>query len=166
MTAPTVFVVYASRSGGTAEIARQIAERLTSHSAKVVLSDAESALPPDRADAVVLGSSVYMGRWDGDARRWAKSHRDLLTGCPVWVFSSGPLDDSASQGSAEAPPGGERIASLLDAREHMVFGGRLTEDSGGFVARKLIEQGRSGDYRDEEQIVAWADKIAADLGLK
>ncbi len=165
MTAPTVFVVYASRSGGTAGIAEQIAQHLEEAGATVVLSNAESALPPDRADAVVLGSSVYMGRWDGDARRWAKNNRDALHELPVWLFSSGPLDETATKGEAEAPPGGERIASLVEAKEHMVFGGRLTEDSGGFVARKLIEQGRSGDYRDPGQIREWAGKIAAELGL-
>jgi menaquinone-dependent protoporphyrinogen oxidase len=56
-----------------------------------------------------------------------------------------------------------RIVARLDARDHVTFGGRLSERARGFIARQILQQGKGGDFRDREQIRAWAHDIAAEL---
>ena len=45
---------------------------------------------------------------------------------PVWLFSSGPLDDSAAEGDIPAVPQVQQVAKEIRARGHRTFGGRLT----------------------------------------
>jgi menaquinone-dependent protoporphyrinogen oxidase len=52
---------------------------------------------------------------------------------------------------------------MVEVRENVTFGGRLQPGARGFMARALLEQGRGGDFRDLEQIAAWATGIAARL---
>ena len=68
-----------------------------------------------------------------------KRHLADLRSKPVWLFSSGPLDDSATE--KDIPPI-KSVAKLLDrvgARGHVTFGGRLEEESGDLPV---------GDWRD------------------
>jgi menaquinone-dependent protoporphyrinogen oxidase len=53
-------------------------------------------------------------------------------------------------------PGVARIATRLDAREHVTFDGRLQEGAKGLIARQILKSGRGGDYRDPHRIRAWA----------
>jgi len=53
-----------------------------------------------RADAVVLGSAVYMRRWRPEARRFLRRFRRELAHRPFWVFSSGPVGDPADDNAA------------------------------------------------------------------
>ncbi|GAA3775834.1 hypothetical protein GCM10022206_13160 [Streptomyces chiangmaiensis] len=53
-------------------------------------------------DAVVAGGALYAGRCHGDARRFVRRHGRALAERPLWLFSSGPLDASASE--RDIPP--------------------------------------------------------------
>ena len=160
MTTPHVLVVYGSRNGGTAEVARWIGETLRGGGLDTDVLPASAVKDLHRYTAVVLGSGVYEGRWLRDAVHFAHRHRRDLLGVPVCLFSSGPLDASAAERDIPAVPGVVKIADLLDAREHVTFGGRLVEGARGFIARMILSQGRGGDFRDRDQIHAWALGIA------
>ncbi|MEU2266713.1 flavodoxin domain-containing protein [Streptomyces olindensis] len=158
-----VLVAYGSTNGSTAEIADYIAEVL----AKEGL-DADVRPAPDVADlasygAVVLGGGLYGGRWQRDARRFARRHRKALAERPVWLFSSGPLDPSASERDIPPAPGVRRVMNRLGPRGHATFGGRLEGDVKGRIARMIVNSGKGGDFRDFEQIGAWATMVARDL---
>lgn len=49
------------------------------------------------------------------------------------------------------------------ARQHVTFGGRLTDQAKGFVARAMVRNGRGGDFRNPERIQAWSRTIATAL---
>jgi len=91
----TVLVAYASKRGSTAEIAETVAATLRREGLGVCLERCEAVQSLDNYDAVVLGSAVYMKRWQGDARHFLKKHRKALKQMPFWVFSSGPVGDPA-----------------------------------------------------------------------
>ncbi|MET9295811.1 flavodoxin domain-containing protein [Streptomyces sp. NPDC003077] len=155
-----VLVAYGTKNGSTAQIAQAIAEVLTERG---MTADARAA--GEVADiapytAVILGGALYTGRWHPDARRFAARHRKALAERPVWLFSSGPLDASASE--REIPPvaGVRRLMVRLDAREHVTFGGRLEKGAKGRVARMIVDSGRGGDFRDFARIRAWAAGVA------
>jgi menaquinone-dependent protoporphyrinogen oxidase len=113
-------------------------------------------------DAVVIGSALYMGRWLREARRFVRRNADALRRVPVWMFSSGPLDDSAKHREL-LPTGSVRsLMTLAGARGHATFGGCLSADARGFPAAQIAKH-HAGDWRDLDQVAAWARTIAADL---
>ncbi|MEU6820955.1 flavodoxin domain-containing protein [Streptomyces atriruber] len=158
-----VLVAYATKNRSTAEIARTITEVLRKQGLDAEMRPARDVGEIHAYDAVVLGSPLYEGQWHKDARRFAKRHREALAGRPVWLFSSGPLDDSASEGDIPPVPSVRRILIRVQAEEHITFGGCLTDDAQGWMPRMVVKAGKGGDFRDFEQISAWAQRIGANL---
>jgi menaquinone-dependent protoporphyrinogen oxidase len=159
----TILVAYGSTYGSTAEIAEHIGEVMAKEGATVQVRPAAEVDDLGPYDAVVLGGGLYAGRWQRDARRFARRHRKALTRLPVWLFSSGPLDASASERDIPPARGVRRVADRIGARGHVTFGGRLEGDVKGRVARMIVNSGKGGDFRDFGQISAWATTVARDL---
>lgn len=158
-----VLVAYATKNGSTEEMARTIAQTLDKEGVVADLRPAAEAGDAREYDAVVLGSGLYAGRWLRDARRFAARHKAVLAARPVWLFSSGPLDATASERDIPPVPGVRRIRDRIDAREHVTFGGCLTAGAKGRMARMIVDSGKGGDFRDFAAMDAWARHIAAEL---
>ncbi|MFF8190987.1 flavodoxin domain-containing protein [Streptomyces bobili] len=158
-----VLVAYGTTNGSTAQIAEAIADVLRKEGLTVEAMPARSVTSLEPYDAVVVGGGLYAGRWHKDARRFVRHHARELTGRPLWLFSSGPLDPSASERDIPPVPGVRRTMIRLDAREHVTFGGCLEEGAKGFIARKIVSSGKGGDFRDFQQIEAWAARIGSEL---
>lgn len=164
----TVLVAYASMSGSTAEIAEWIGAELDSLGLAAKVRPAADVDAVDGYEAVILGGAVYMAGWHTDAKRFAHRFADALADRPVWVFSSGPLDDSANEADVPPVPQVQTALHALRARGHITFGGRINAGSHGWlriVGRRMIEEGHGGDFRQPSRVRAWARKIAADLGV-
>jgi menaquinone-dependent protoporphyrinogen oxidase len=183
----TVTVVYASRHGATEGIARRIAEVLRTEGAEVVVADAADHPDPASADACVIGSGVYMGRWLREGIEFLDTNEETLSTKPVWMFSSGPLPGSpqtpsdpdaltAALGPQEGPGSGgrreiARLSGAIHPRDHHVFLGAFDPASApkSMLERlvRLMPAAKrvlpAGDYRDWAAIEAWARAIAADL---
>ncbi|MCZ4122769.1 flavodoxin domain-containing protein [Streptomyces sp. H39-S7] len=156
-------VAYSSKNGSTAEIARWIGEALREQHIDAEVAPVSDVPSVAAYDAVILGAGLYAGRWPGEAVRFVRRHRQALIEQEVWLFSSGPLDGSATERAIPAVPAVARIAAKLGARGHVTIGGQLTDGARGFIARGLRKQGKGGDFRDREQIRAWARDIASEL---
>jgi menaquinone-dependent protoporphyrinogen oxidase len=159
----SVLVAYGTTNGSTAEIAEAVAKVLREDGLTVDVLPARSVTSVASYEAVVVGGGVYAGRWHKDARRFVRRHRRALAGRPLWMFSSGPLDASASQRDIPPVPGVKRAMVRLDARGHVTFGGCLEEGAKGFIARKIVSSGKGGDFRDFAEIEAWAKRVADEL---
>lgn len=159
-----VLVAYGSRRGGTAEIAMWIGAELRKAGLHADVRAAGAVRDLAAYHAVVLGGALYGRRWHRDARRFARRHGGALRDRPVWLFSSGPLGRSAE--TVEIPPvrGVRRLAERIGARGHTTFGGRLVQDTRGFIASRMAARS-AGDYRDRRQVREWARGIAAELRL-
>lgn len=160
---PNVLVAYGTKNGSTAGIAKIISEELRDQGASVDVRDAATVKSLDGYDAVVIGGALYTGRWHRAARRFVRRQSAALRERPVWLFSSGPLDDSADR--SDIPPVGQVAGAIAatNARGHATFGGCLTDQAKGFVARAMVRNGRGGDFRNPESIKAWAKQIAHEL---
>ncbi|HEY5834798.1 flavodoxin domain-containing protein [Streptomyces sp.] len=163
MTESRVLVVYGSTNGSTAEIARWIGETLSGEGIAVDVSSVDAVGDLAPYTAVVLGSAAYERRWLRDVVRFAHHHRGALVKVPVWLFSSGPLDASASERDIPPVSRAVKVAEELHVRGHMTFGGRLVDGAQGRIARMMLDQGKGGDFRDPGQIRGWALGIAAEL---
>ncbi|WP_338693123.1 flavodoxin domain-containing protein [Streptomyces sp. Q6] len=162
-TPPRVLVAYGTKRGATADIAEQIADVLNKTGCAAETRPAGEVRDLTEYDAVVLGGALYGNRWHRDARRLARRSGKALARTPVWLFSSGPLDDSATRGDIPPVSAVQRVADRIDARGHITFGGRLTDDTHGRMARMIVRSGHGGDFRDTGQIATWAEGIGREL---
>ena len=153
-----VLVVYGSKRGGTAELARMVGKAFAERGWSVEVQDAASVGSIDEADAVVVGGALYMNRWHRDAVRFVKRHAAALRDRPVWFFSSGPLDDSARAGDIAPVPQVAALAASIEIKGHMTFGGRLAPDAKGFIASRMAKSS-SGDWRDPQHVREWVHLI-------
>ncbi len=108
--------------------------------------------------AVVVAGALYGGRWHRDARRFVRRHSKELRRVPVWLVSSGPLDDSAAR--HPIPPTRQvlELGRLVQARGHLTFGGRLAPDARGFPASAMAKK-KAGDWRDPDHVRAFAEVV-------
>jgi menaquinone-dependent protoporphyrinogen oxidase len=166
MSAPRVLVICASKGGSTREIGDAIALTLREEGldTDVRLTAEVVDLAPYRA--VIVGSAVYMMRWRSAAVRFLKKHRRELAERDVWLFQSGPLDRSAEETQIPLPKSVATLAARIHAHTHATFGGRLGPGAEGFIAKKMVENGHGGDFRNFEQIRLWAKGVARELGAR
>ena len=160
---PKVLVAYGTRNGSTAGIAEIVGEELRADGLGADVREAGSVRSLEGYDAVVIGGALYTGRWHKAARRLARRQSAALRQRPVWLFSSGPLDDSADRSDIAPVRQVASAAAATNARGHATFGGRLTEEAHGFMARAMVRGGHGGDFRNPERIRAWAKDIAHEL---
>jgi menaquinone-dependent protoporphyrinogen oxidase len=156
-------VTVASKHGGSAGIAKQIATTLGENGFEVEVIAPHKVLSVREYDVIVAGSGVYMGRWLGEAREFIATHTDELRRHPVWLFSSGPITEKRDD-PADASEGEGHLAAI-DGREHRVFPGKLDKDELGLTERAIVAMVHSpwGDYRPWEEIRDWARSIAYEV---
>jgi menaquinone-dependent protoporphyrinogen oxidase len=157
-----VLVTYGTKMGGTAGIAEMVGDALTAAGLQVDVRSASERADIGTYDAVIAGGALYNNRWHRHARRFVKRHTDLLRTRPVWLFSSGPLDDSAATGEIEPVAQVQQLVGRVGARGHVTFGGRLAPDAKGFPASAMAKT-HAGDWRDPQRIRSWAATVAQEL---
>jgi menaquinone-dependent protoporphyrinogen oxidase len=182
-----VLVVYGSRHGGTRGIAERIGDVLRAEGLEAVVSSAEHVAGLADADAVVVGSGVYMGSWLKEPVDFLARNQAMLATRPVWLFSSGPLRGSTAKlndkdpienalGPEDGPGSGGRkkiveLSAATHPRDHRVFFGAFDpKDPPRAMAERLVRMMPAskgllppGDYRDWLEIESWAKSIARAL---
>jgi menaquinone-dependent protoporphyrinogen oxidase len=161
-----VLIAYGSKRGGTAGLAYMLRTALQERGLVADVKSCEHVDTVDEYDAVVVGGAVYAGRWHRDAKRLLRRVESQLQQRPVWLFSSGPLDDSAAHRTLPPVRAVAELVQRVNAVEHVTFGGRLDPAAKGRIAHAMAKT-HAGDWRDQTQVDHLADRIAyrlADLG--
>jgi menaquinone-dependent protoporphyrinogen oxidase len=158
-----VLVSVASRHGSTKEIGEAIAEVLRESGFVAEVRDPDDVEDVEPYGAVVLGSSVYVGRWAASARAFVDRFAGRVADRPVWLFSSGPV-------GAPPAPGGDpdevpALVQRMHARGHRTFAGRLDKGDLALAERAVVAlvQAEQGDFRAWRDVQDWAARIAEDL---
>lgn len=159
----TVLVTAASKHGSTAEIAGRIGQTLSDRGLDVTVAAPEAVESLDGFRGVVLGSGVYAGHWLKGAKELAARVALCEPAPEVWLFSSGPLGDPPKP--EEDPVDVTEIQAVTSAREHVVFAGKIDKSKLGFGEKAIMVALRvqEGDFRNWDEIEAWAEGIAAIL---
>ncbi len=150
-----VLVVYGSRNGSTREAAETFAATLRGDGREVTLAEAERMRDPVTGyRLVVVGGSLYNGRWHTGAHHFLRRHRRELAEIPVAVFALGPRRDlpEAWARSRSQLDGALRRRSWLRPVAVTVFGG---------VDPPKRE--RHADLRDPALIEGWARSVVEHL---
>lgn len=164
-----VLVAYASKYGATREIAERIGDVLRQAGVPVDVTPARSDLDLTRYQAVVLGSAVYVGKWQKEAEGFLKANEKSLAAKPVWIFSSGPTGEGNPVelvGGERVPPALQPIIDRIQPRDVTIFHGNIALDKVNPIEKwavKSLVKKPFGDYRDWGGITTWAGKIAETL---
>lgn len=155
-----VLVSAGSKHGSTAEIAERIGAVLESHGLSASVVNPGQVLDVDEFDAVILGSAVYAGHWVHEAKEVASMIATRDPRPMTWLFSSGPVGDPPKP--EEEPVDVSEIAAATEAVDHRVFSGNIDKAKLNFGERALVVAVHAavGDFRDWDDIEAWAAKIA------
>lgn len=156
--ATKILVAFGSKRGGTAGLARMIGDALTDAGCQVSVAPARDIHDLAEFDAAIVAGALYAGRWHRDARRFVRRHEGALQGVPVWLVSSGPLDDSAARQDIAPTKHVKKVMARVNARGHATFGGRLAPDAKGFPASAMAKN-KSGDWRDAAHVRRWVASI-------
>jgi menaquinone-dependent protoporphyrinogen oxidase len=162
--AADVLIAYASKRGSTEQVARAIGEALRSQRLTTKIEAAANCRDLDGFRAVVLGGSLYVGRWHRDARRFLRRHREALGSLPLAVFALGPgkatTEDFAS--SRLQLDAALEKATGIEPRAVAVFGGVIDPDRLRFPFNRMPRT----DVRDWEEIRSWGLALPAQLELE
>jgi menaquinone-dependent protoporphyrinogen oxidase len=183
-----VLVVYASRHNATRGIAERIGEVLRADGLEVDIAPADEKAGVGNADAVVVGSAIYMGTWLKEGIEFIQRNQVRLAEIPLWLFSSGPIPGSSRDkgpsvdpltdalGPKDGPGSGGRkkiaeITAATNPKDHRVFLGAFDPtDPPKVTSERLVRMLPAvknalpaGDFRDWDAIEAWAHEIAASL---
>lgn len=167
-----VLVVYATHYGATKGIAQKIAETLEDADLNVELRSADEDttwLAKDNFDAFVIGCAIHAGGWIGPGVDFVRANVDVLAARPTWLFSSGPLAPKDADKPEPEPRQIAEFRRLLHVRDHVVFGGAFdpaTADQArvNWLERQITTRFLpAGDFRDWDEISAWATAIAHEL---
>jgi menaquinone-dependent protoporphyrinogen oxidase len=158
-----ILVAYASRTGTTAEIAEAIGRELRLAGASVDVAELKEIASVAGYAAVVIGSPIYMGRIEGDVAQFVARHRDALATLPVAAFAVGLPSDQ--KGSTREEGIGKIRAAVgpVQPVAAAMFAGRLDTARLSFIQRTMIGfvKAPTGDFRDWDEIAAWAKSLAA-----
>ena len=160
-----VLVAYASRMGSTKEIADEIGAELVARGLEVDVVPCSSDPKPDDYGAVIVGSALYVRRWEKAARSYLKQYAPVLADRPTWLFQSGPCGPGAETEQLDPPKSVAKQMKKHGLPRPRTFGGRLDPDHAtGPVSHWMAAGGPlSGDFRDWDLIRGWAQEIAEDL---
>jgi menaquinone-dependent protoporphyrinogen oxidase len=159
----TVLVAYATKHGSTEQIAETIGRELRLRGLAADVRSVEEIESVGCYESVVLGSAVYVGHWLSNARAFAREHAAELAERPTWLFSSGPVGHPLRP-TDDAVQIDDIVEATL-AKEHRIFPGnldrsRLSRCEWAVVFALRVKE---GDYRNEDEVSAWARTIAASL---
>jgi menaquinone-dependent protoporphyrinogen oxidase len=159
-----VLIVYASKRGSTEQVARRVGEVLRSRGLTTSIQPASEVKELSGIRAVVVGGSIYTGRWNRQARTFLRRHRRELEHLPLAVFALGPGEDTPERfiesehqlaHALEQHPG-------VEPQTTAVFGGVIDPEKLHFPFNRMEKR----DLRDWDQIHAWALTLPTELNLE
>ena len=158
-----VLISVASRHGASFEIAEEISATLAASGFQTAVLPPDAVTSLEGYDAVILGSSVYVGHWMDSAVNLVERFEKEIRQVPVWLFSSGPIGHEPKP--EDEPADLADLIAATGAREHRVFAGQVDRAKLGLGEKVILTAVRApeGDFRPWEEIRTWAGEIASAL---
>ena len=164
-----ILIAYAGNYDSTKEIAQYIAVIINGMGGNAVTRSVDEIKGLAPYDAVIIGSAARMDKLLGKALRFARRHADdLRQKTTAYFVTCITMKKDTPENREKA---GSFLQPLCQIREPVgigLFGGKLEYNKIGFLWKTLARQDKTGsmaegDFRDWEQIRAWAKEIGPKL---
>jgi menaquinone-dependent protoporphyrinogen oxidase len=159
---PLILIAYGTKHGSTREVAEVLGEALAEYGLDVETLPAGQVPEVARYAGVVVGGSLYMGRWHPASLAFVQHNAKALSKMPFAVFAMGPRTlDPADMAQSEEQLG-RALAKVpqVDPCAVAIFGGVVDPKKLRFPLSKLP----ASDARDWAQIRAWAGEVSNTFG--
>ncbi len=183
MERPRILIVYATRYGQTAKIAKHLGDRLAERGC---LLDERYARhlsldwPLTHYDGVVVGASVYMNDHQREIVEFARAYRPFMRSMPTAFFSVSMAASAKTEaGRRQSNAAIERFVERTGWRPGMTiaFAGSLPYRRYGPIERRMMQVlaaaagadtdiTRNHEYTDWEQVRAFAEAYFETLGVE
>lgn len=163
-----ILVTYASKNGATREIAEKIGEVIKQAGGQVNVAPVNGIKDLNSYGAIILGSAVYIGKWQKEAVEFLQVNENILADRPVWLFSSGPTGEGDPVELLEGwriPTALRPVVDRIQPRDIAVFHGFINPEKLNFIEKQVIKSMKKpfGDFRDWDAIHAWTTTIIQGL---
>ena len=82
-----VFIVYSTMEGQTRKVTRFMEDIFREEGHEVTIANAKVAQSPEGYDAILIGSSIHIHRYNNPIRKYVHKYADLITNMPNGFFS-------------------------------------------------------------------------------
>ena len=150
-------ILYATKYGAAAEIAKRIATQING----AVMHDLKQSNIPDITgfDCVIIGSSVYAGMFRKEAKIFLSQNAEILRQKKFGLFVSGISPDEGKKAFADNVPNDV----LQSAKSAVFLGGIFDPKKAGFMERLIMKvvakQSVYTDTIDNEKIKKFAEAM-------
>jgi menaquinone-dependent protoporphyrinogen oxidase len=140
-----VLIAYGTLEGQTARIAEYMADVIRGLGSEAYPIDVDHSGGPDPGefDAVIVGASVHLGKYENYVRRFVREHRDTLERLPSAFFSvSLTAHETSDEAGKELAGCVERFVQETGWRSSKVahFAGALLYTRYGFFKRWIMKK--------------------------
>jgi menaquinone-dependent protoporphyrinogen oxidase len=160
-------IAYASRAGSTAEVAEFLGDVLRTAGLDVDVRSVKDAADITSYDSLVLGTAIWAGKPLPEMRRFVADQRDALSGKPVAYFIQCDLLREDTPANRQIALG--YVLPLRELHEPVnvgLFAGRRDFSAVHPLLKWVLMHVlrlAEGDWRDWEQMKAWAGTVAGQL---
>ncbi len=162
-----ILVVYASRSGSTAQASDAIAHELSSiEGVTAEAVSVKSANDITLYDVIVLGTAIRMGRQLPEMISFVKSYLPILRTKKIALFGfCMTLKDDTPANRKIVGAYCNQLTSLISPVDIQLFAGKVNPARLGLLARMAVRMVKApvGDFRKWEDIKAWARALNSKL---
>jgi menaquinone-dependent protoporphyrinogen oxidase len=171
-----ILMAYATAHGSTGEVAEFIARTLRTYNVDVDVKNVTDLASLPEYDAYILGSAIHGSMWLREMSVFARHNQNQLARKPAyfWVTCIRALEDDGREYAKQYYFDPE-ILKTIQVRDTAVFTGKLRTDAISRAEVWYLASHYDGhqtpgiindDFRNWQEIAAWANGVAKDLGLK
>ncbi len=156
-----ILIVYATRTGSTEEIAKEIARILVEKGRTVDILPARRAKNLSPYKAVIIGSAVRAAQWLPEAARFVETYKSQLQDIPTAFFTvSLTLSDYTDSNLKRVASFVDPVRQLLKPDIEGFFAGRMDPKRLSPLPRLMAKamKTREGDFRNWDAIRSWAEE--------
>lgn len=159
-----ILITYASKAGSTAETAARMGEMLAKQNAQVDVLPVEKVGDLSAYQAVVLGSAIRMSQLLPEVVKFVEANQAVLQQKSFNVFFlCMTLEKDTPENRQTVSAYLEPVRALVKPASEGMFAGVMDPKKLSLVERLLMKAMKTpvGDYRNWDQINAWAQSVAA-----